>query len=112
MSTQNAEGLNFKVVTMGREDVDNRPPCNFRPMTMKRLLDYIEGNVTDPLVREEVKKAAAMYPQQALASFKKNLNTHIARARKKLIDTPLNQSIQEPKNESEKDENPSSDEFK
>lgn len=94
MSTKNAEGLNFKIVSMGREEVDRRPPCNLRPINLDKLLAWIDTQVSDPDLREEVKKAAKGYP--ALGSFRRNFQMHLSRAQKKLRErTPINKPIEE-----------------
>lgn len=89
MPTNNAEGMNFKVVHTGNSIVDGRKPSNLRPLTLASIDVFIEEKVTDQRVREEVKKLVRAYPQQALWSFKKNIQTHIARAQKKLKNIPL-----------------------
>jgi hypothetical protein len=89
MATNNVEGMSFKVVDTGNPLVDNRIPSNLRPMNLDRLDAFIDGKVKDKRTAEAVKKLARSYPQQALNSFKKNIQTHIARAQKKLKDTPL-----------------------
>lgn len=89
MATNNAEGMNFKVVSMGSPLVDERRPSNLRPLTLDKLDLFIDSKVNDQRTAEQVKKLARVYPQQALWSFKKNIQTHIARAQKKLKDAPL-----------------------
>ena len=79
-----AEGLKFKIVTMGQEQVDRRQPSNLRPITLPKLLAWIENQISDLKLQAELKKAAAAYPQQALWSFKQNFAKHVSRLQKKL----------------------------
>lgn len=84
----NAEGMNFKVVTMGRPEVDERQPCNFLPTTLRGLLAWIDAQSTlEEPVKQELKKMASAYPNQALSSFRRNFSRHLARARKIVRDS-------------------------
>lgn len=84
-----AESLNFRLVTTGNPVVDSRQPSNLRPMTVDGLNQFIDYKVKDKRLAEAVKKLAKSYPQQALWSFRKNIQTHIGRAQKQLAATPL-----------------------
>jgi hypothetical protein len=89
MANNPAENLNFRLVTTGNPLVDNRQPSNLRPLTLEKLNAYIDVRVKDKKLAELVKKLAKGYPQQALWSFKKNIQTHIGRAQKQLAQQPL-----------------------
>jgi hypothetical protein len=80
MSTNNAEGFNFKVLTMGRDEVDRRKPCNLNPLTLSKLFEWIESKSIDHRLKEQLKKSASKYPQQALPVWQKNYSRHVAAA--------------------------------
>lgn len=85
-----AEGINFKIVTMGREEVDTRQKSNLRSLTLQGLVKWIDKQNLDERVKAELKKAAGTYPQQALGAFRKNFSTHVSRVQKKLrAETPI-----------------------
>lgn len=87
MSTQTGEGVNFKVVAEG----DNRrPSCNFRVLTLEKLVKWIDNQDLDPIVKEELIKKAGSYPSGSLSSFRKNFQIHLSKATKIVRDkTPL-----------------------
>lgn len=87
MSTNNAENVSFKILTMGRDEVDNRRPSNLRPLTLPALHAWIESKQIDSRVKEKLKKMASAYPQQALPSWVQNYNRHLAKAQKELKKT-------------------------
>lgn len=89
MSTNNTEGINFKVSSMGREEVDNRPPCNLRPLTLSKLHAWIDGKSIDSRLKEELKKSASKYPQQALSTWQKRYSKHLANAQNALMKKPV-----------------------
>lgn len=74
------ESIGFKVVTMGRDDVDSRLPTNLKSLTLANLLEWIDSQPIDDRLKQELKKAASKYPQQALGSFKKNFRKHLTQA--------------------------------
>ncbi len=86
MSVRNTEGFRFTVVTTGNADVDSRKPTKLRHTTLDSLLRAIDAKSMDEQVKEELKKMAKGYPEQALESWKKNFNLHVQRARQKVRD--------------------------
>ena len=84
MSVRNTEGFKFSVVTTGNADVDSRKPTKLRHTTLDSLLRAIDGKQMDEQVKEELKRMAKGYPEQALESWKKNFNLHVQRARQKV----------------------------
>jgi hypothetical protein len=80
MSLNSAENLGFKIVTMGREEIDKRKPCNLRTVTQAKLQAWIDAKSIDPRLKEELKKSVANYPQQALSTWQKMYNKHLVTA--------------------------------
>ena len=80
MSTNNAENLNFRIIS----GVPDRIPNNFRILTIKELLRWIDEKDIDEQVKEELKKMCSKYPQQALTNWKSNYNIHLRKANLKL----------------------------
>ena len=78
MSTNNTESLRFKILTTGKEELDNIQKSNFKPMTLQRLYDCIDAKNLDEAVKKELKKSAGNYPQQALESWQKKFDTHLS----------------------------------
>jgi len=118
MSTNNTENLGFKVLTMGREEVDSRRPSNLRPLTLQKLQAWIDNKRIDSRLKEELKKSAATYPQQALSTWQKMYSQHLAKAQNALRQKPAPPSPvvelgDEPRKvENEKENNvPENDEF-
>jgi hypothetical protein len=88
MSTNNTENLGFRILTMGREEVDARRPCNLRPLTLEKLNAWIDAKRIDSRLKEELKKSAASYPNQALFTWQKMYSKHLAKAQNTLQDKP------------------------
>ena len=84
MASNNAEGLNFKVVTTGNPVVDARPICNLRPVTLARVIEHIESMDLEDDLKRELRKSAGCYPENALQHWIKNLNKHTQNARRAL----------------------------
>ena len=82
MSTNNAEGLNFKIVSMGKDAVDQRELCNLRPLTLEKLYEWIDAKTIDSRLKDYLKKSASKYPHQALPTWQKNYIKHVANAQK------------------------------
>lgn len=80
------ESVGFKVVTMGKDEIDCRAPCNLRPLTLAKLFDWIDAQPVENRMKEQLKKMAGSYPQQALGSWKKNYRKHLAKAQSFLKD--------------------------
>jgi hypothetical protein len=87
MSSMNsAENLNFKVVIPG----DDRKTCNFKILTLDKIVKWINDQSLDQTVKEELIKKAKTYPNSSLSSFRKNFSKHLSRAQKIARDkTPL-----------------------
>jgi hypothetical protein len=75
-----AENLRFKIST-GREEFDNRVPCNFKILTLEDVYKIIDNTQIDDNTKKELKKKAGNYPFQALKTFVKNLDKNIAKIR-------------------------------
>lgn len=115
------ESVGFKVVTMGRDEIDSRSPSNLRPLTLAKLHEWIDAQPVDDRMKEQLKKMAGSYPQQALSSWKKNYRKHLAKAQNLLRDKSKKASvelegvstipIEKPKQELDDFKMPSSTEF-
>lgn len=88
MSVGNPEQFKFKILTTGREDVDNRKPCNLTPLNLEKLLKWIDAQRIDENTKQELKKSASNYPHQALGVWQKNYSKHVAAAQAKLKKLP------------------------
>jgi hypothetical protein len=100
MSTNNAEGVNFKV-SMGNNESNNRSQSRFNSLTIKKLCDWIDSKPINSQLKEELKKSASSYPQQALSNWQKNYLTHLSTAqsfiqKRKKEDKPLYELGDEP----------------
>lgn len=84
MSVGNPEQFKFKILTTGREDVDNRKPCDLTPLTLEKLLKWIDVQRIDENTKSELKKSASKYPHQALGAWRKNYAKHVAAAQAKV----------------------------
>lgn len=120
MSSNNTENLGFKVLTMGREEVDSRRPCNLRPLTLQKLYAWIDDKRIDSRLKEELKKSAASYPQQALSTWQKMYSQHLAKAQNTLKKKPapppvsvveLGDEIRKVEQHEEENNVPENDEF-
>lgn len=79
MSSMNsAENLNFKVVIPGNE----RKSCNFKVLTLDKVVGWINNQDLDQEVKEELIKKAGTYPNSSLLSFRKNFSKHLSKAQK------------------------------
>ena len=85
MTGDNTEGINFKVITTGRPDVDGRKPCNFKPLTLRRLVEWIDAKPISFALKEELKKMASAYPEQALHKWQLAYQRHLAAAQQSLV---------------------------
>ena len=73
------EGINFKVTIHGKT---NRQPSNLTPLTLRHLLKWIDEKPTlSDSLKEELKKMASTYPQQALPKWQAAFAKHLAKAR-------------------------------
>jgi len=86
-SLSNAESLNFKVSIPGDAE---RKPCNFKFLTLDKMVAWINAQNIDEAVKQELIIKARTYPTCALPSFRKNFPRHLSRAQKIVRDkTPL-----------------------
>ena len=113
MSTNNAETIGFSL-SMG--NIDDRPECNLRVMTLERVLKIIDRKNYDARLTAELKKVASAYPQQALENFVKNFDTHLLRARKavrlsKPTVAPIETTVVDEKAQEENNHAPQETEF-
>lgn len=105
------ESVGFKVVTMGRDEIDNRSPSNLRPLTLAKLHEWIDAQPLDVRMKEQLKKMAGSYPQQALGSWKKNYRKHLAKAQNFLKNKKANVELEGVSSISEKKSTVETDDF-
>jgi hypothetical protein len=74
-----SEQFKIKVLTTGRPDVDKRRPCNLNPLSLQKLLDWIDLQPTEENIKVELKKSAANYPHDALPGWQRNYEKHVAK---------------------------------
>lgn len=75
------EGLNFRIHLIGQA---NRVPCNLNPITLDKLINWIDKKEVEMPVKEELKRMAGKYPENALPNWVKNYNRHLLKAKKKV----------------------------
>jgi len=86
MSTNNAESLNLKLNATNSE----RKYCNFKILTLEKMVKWIKSKNLDQEVEEELIKKVGKYPNSSLSSFMDNFSKHLSNARKIVRDrTPL-----------------------
>ena len=105
MASNTTEGVNFRVVSMGRDEVDSRRPCNFRPLTLENLYQWIDSKNLEPRIKAELKAMAGQWPQQALPVWQKSYTRHLVIAQNKVRNGPA----PEPKPLGEDDEKDKAD---
>lgn len=84
MATNNAEGLNFKVVTTGNPVVDARPVCALRKLTLAKVVQQVESMEIEDELKRELIRSASVYPENALEHWIRNINKHMSAARRSL----------------------------
>lgn len=84
MTVGNPENFKVKLITSGREEVDKRIPCNLNTLTLDKLYKWIDSQQTNSLIKQELKKSASRFPQQALGAWQKNYIKHLSKAQAKL----------------------------
>jgi len=84
MSTNTADNFNFKVMTMGKEAVDKRKPCQLNHLDLASLFHWIDSKNVEDRIKIELKKSASTYPQQALVHWQKNYTNHLAKAQEQV----------------------------
>lgn len=94
----NTENVNFKVGTAG--EGQNRKPSDLRPLTVEKVLAFIDSKNLDGQIKGILKEMALNYPKNALKNWIKNFSKHVSRAQKVLSKNPQKcvQEIQERKN--------------
>jgi hypothetical protein len=92
MSTEN---VNFKISAGG--DGKNRPPSDLRPLTVEKVLAFIDSKNFDGQIKAILKEMALNYPKNALKNWIKNFSKHAMKAQKLLAKNPQKgvQEIQE-----------------
>ena len=76
------EGINFKVTIRGKSD---RKPSNLNPLTLQKLFKWIDDKpAINVEIKEELKKMASTYPQQALTKWQLAFPKHLIKARETL----------------------------
>ena len=79
--------VNFKIVSMGK-GAEGRVPSNFKPLTVEKVLMFIESKQMDPQVKSILKDMAQNYPKNALGNWIRNFSKHVARAQKMIALDP------------------------
>lgn len=80
----NAESLGFKVGTMSNDDDKKKRKCNLRPMSYAKLCAWIDSQQIEKNLKEELKRMAASYPQQALDVWPANYRKYLSKAQANL----------------------------
>lgn len=94
MTVENTEGFKCKIISTGREEVDKRKPCELNPLTIEKLLKWIDAQQIDDMTKQELKKSASKYPHQALGTWRKNYSKHVVNAQVKLRKKPKSKPVQ------------------
>lgn len=83
------EGMNFKISTMGKSEVDRRRPTNLKPLTIEKVLLFIDSKQIDPHVKALLRDMAQNYPKNALQNWMKNFSKHLSKAQKLIRQKPM-----------------------
>jgi hypothetical protein len=76
---------NFKVqIKTGRDEVDNRRPCDFNNLNLKKLFAWIDSHQISSALKSELKRSASGFPHQALPSWQNNFERHLSKAQARL----------------------------
>jgi len=82
MGSNSTDNINFKVVTPN--SAGDRPNSKLFTMTLEKVNKWLDNKKIDPKITIQLKKMAAVYPQQALENWVKNYKHHLTNARKSL----------------------------
>lgn len=88
---KSTEGINFNIGPMDgkKRKPEKRNPCNLSPITLEKLLIWIDAKEgIDEKVKELLKKMASTYPESALATWQKSFNKYLAKAQSIILKTP------------------------
>ncbi len=83
MTVGNPENFKIKIKT-GREEIDNRRPCDFNNLTLKKLFSWIDSQQISSALKSELKRSASGFPHQALSSWQNNFEKHLSKAQARL----------------------------
>lgn len=86
--TNSTEGVNFKVLTMGKSQIDQRQPSNLDVMTLKKLQAWIDAKPISDELKQELKKMASSYPDQALGFWVKSYSRNLEIAQRNMTNLP------------------------
>jgi hypothetical protein len=100
MATNNAEGINFKIVSTGNHQFDNRRPTKLVHLTLEKVLRFIDAKQLDVHVAALLKKTVNAYPENALENWVNNFSIHLSNARKKVQAMNLPPSVADLESES------------
>jgi len=89
MTVGNPEGFKIKL-SVGREDIQKRIPCDFSNLTLKKLFEWIDAQAVSSVIKAELKKSASRFPHQTLGNWKNNYITHLSKAQSKVRKAPKN----------------------
>lgn len=82
----NTENVNFKLGAMG--ETQNRKPCDLRPLTVEKVMAFIDSKNLDGQIKTILKEMALNYPKNALKNWIKNFSKHVSRAQKVISKNP------------------------
>lgn len=83
MTVGNPENFKIQIKT-GREEVDNRVPCDFSNLTLKKLYAWIDSQSISRALKSELKRSAATFPHQALKAWQGNFDKYLSKAQARL----------------------------
>jgi hypothetical protein len=86
--TNSTEGVNFKVLTMGKSEIDRRQPSNLNVMNLKKVQSWIDAKPISDELKDELKKMASTWPDQALDFWVKSYSRHLENAQRNLTNKP------------------------
>ena len=92
-SMSSAENMGFQVKIL--DGNKKRKPCDLQPLTLAKVIDWIEAKRLDPKVKEELKKSAANYPQQALSNWQNNFSLHLEKIQNIMRSNPASKELVE-----------------
>lgn len=83
MTVGNPENFKFQIKT-GRQEVDDRIPCDLNNLTLKKLFSWIDTQQIGGALKAELKKSAARFPHQTLQLWQNDFEKHLAKAQSRL----------------------------
>lgn len=83
MTVGNPENFKIQIKT-GRDEVDNRVPCDFSNLTLKKLHAWIDSQQLSSALKSELKRSAASFPHQALPAWQRDFDRYLSKAQSRL----------------------------